>query len=465
MPRARAADPSASPRGAGGAFRCRRIEADRPAGRRFLEALLDRHLEPDRRAEETARAILADVRARGDRALLDLTARFDGVRLAGARALAVTRAERRRARAALDPGLAGALERAHANLVAFHARQVPGDALYDARPGVVLGQRVRALDAVGLYVPGGRARYPSTVLMNAVPARLAGVPRLVLVTPPGPGGAVDPVVLAAAEIAGVDEVWKVGGAQAVAALAYGTDTIRPVDKIVGPGNAYVTAAKRLVYGRVGIDGPAGPSEVVVVASRDADPAAVAADLLAQAEHDPDALALAFVEGVPLARAVAACVEAQLAVAPRRAIIEPALRARGGVAAVPSLDRAFAWAHRFAPEHLVVAVSDPLAALGRIGAAGSIFLGHDAPVTLGDYYAGPNHVLPTAGAARFASGLSVHDFVTVSSLTLYDREALAREAADVCALAEAEGLFAHAAAVRVRLAPRAAGRSPRKPENR
>ncbi len=258
-------------------FRCRILRAGSPAGERFLAALLDRHRDADPRVEEAARAVVADVRARGDRALTELTQRFDGVRLTPAR-FAVSRAERRRALAGLPAALRGAMERAHTQIAAFHSRQLPADDLYSARPGVSLGQRVRAIDAVGLYVPGGRARYPSSVLMNAVPAKIAGVPRVVMVTPPGPGGVVAPEVLAAAEIAGVDEVWRIGGAQAIAALAYGTATIRAVDKIVGPGNAYVTAAKRQVYGRVGIDGPAGPSEVVVVADRDASPASVAADL-------------------------------------------------------------------------------------------------------------------------------------------------------------------------------------------
>ena len=441
-------------------FRCRVLHGATPAGERFLAALLDRHRDADPRVEEAARAIVADVRARGDVALAELTRRFDGVRLSPAR-FAVPRAARRRALAGLPAALRGALERAHTQIAAFHARQMPGDDLYAARPGALLGQRVRAIDAVGLYVPGGRARYPSSVLMNAVPAKIAGVPRIVMVTPPGPAGVVAPEVLAAAEIAGVDEVWRVGGAQAIAALAYGTKTIRAVDKIVGPGNAYVTAAKRIVYGRVGIDGPAGPSEVVVIADRDASPASVAADLIAQAEHDPDALALAFVVGAALAKAVAREVERRAAAAPRRAIVCEALAARGAVVSVASLEEALERAHRFAPEHLVVAVSDPLAVLPQVGAAGSIFLGHDSPVTLGDYFAGPNHVLPTGGAARFTSGLGVWDFVTISSVTLYDRAALAREADDVCAFAAAEGLHAHGEAVRARLGTTA----PRKRKDR
>jgi histidinol dehydrogenase len=435
-------------------FRCRVIDASTAAGRARLVELLDRHLEPDQHAEDAARAIIEDVRRRGDRALVELTKRHDGVSVAATK-LRVSAKEIAAARAAVPAAYREALERAQANLAAFHARQTPSGELYDARPGVVLGSRVRPLDAVGIYVPGGRASYPSTVLMTAVPAKLAGVPRIAMVTPPGAGGAIDPRVLCAAAIAGVDEIYRVGGAQAVAALAYGTGAIAPVAKIVGPGNAYVTAAKRLVYGRVGIDGPAGPSEVVVVADAGADPVAAASDLLAQAEHDPDAFALAFVVGVTLARAVAAEVERQAAKAPRRAVIRAALAARGGVAIVKDLGKGLAWAHRFAPEHLVVLGGGALAALPRVGAAGSIFLGPWSPVTLGDYYAGPNHVLPTAGAARFTSGLSVWDFVTISSVTHYDREALAREAADVTRLAEGEGLFAHAEAVRARL------RSPRK----
>ncbi len=432
-------------------FRCRVLHAGTAPGKRALREQLDRHLEPDLAAEEAARAIIDDVRRRGDRALVELTRKFDGVAIPAAR-LRVRATEIAVARRAVPAPWLTALERAHANLVAFHARQRETGALYDARPGVVLGERVRPLDAVGVYVPGGRASYPSTVLMNAVPAKLAGVPRIAMVTPPGKDGSVDARVLAAASVAGVDEVYRVGGAQAVAALAYGTKSIAAVDKIVGPGNAYVTAAKRLVYGRVGIDGPAGPSEVVVVADEGADPQAAAADLLAQAEHDPDAFAIAFAVGVPLARAIARAVEERCTRAPRRAVIRAALSARGGVAVVKDLAAGLAWAHRFAPEHLVVMTAKPLAALPAVGAAGSIFLGHHAPVTLGDYYAGPNHVLPTAGAARFTSGLGVWDFVTRSSLTLYSRDALAREAADVCRLAEAEGLFAHAAAVRARLAP-------------
>ena len=411
--------------------------------------MLDRHLEPDRTVEDATRAIVDVVRRRGDRALIEFTRRFDGARLTPGQ-LRVTPTEIAAARRAVPAEWLAALERAHAQIAAYHARQVETGEMYDARKGVRLGHRVRPLDAVGIYVPGGRASYPSTVLMNAVPAVLAGVGRVAMVTPPAKDGSVDARVLAAASVAGVSEIWRVGGAQAVAALAYGTASIAPVDKIVGPGNAYVTAAKRLVYGRVGIDGPAGPSEVVVVADKGADPQAAAADLLAQAEHDPDAFALAFAVGAPLGRAVARAVEERLAQAPRRRVIGAALGARGGVAVVRTLADGLAWAHRFAPEHLVVLAADPLAALPRVGAAGSIFLGPMTPVTLGDYLAGPNHVLPTAGAARFTSGLSVRDFVTVSALTLDSRDALAREADDACRLAEAEGLFAHADAVRARL---------------
>ncbi len=398
-------------------------------------------------------AIVDEVRRRGDAAVLEFTKRFDGVELEPG-ALRVGEAEW--ARATLPPALGRALEEAARRIEAFHRHQLPRSWWVHDEHGALLGQHVTPLDRVGCYVPGGTAAYPSTVLMNLIPARVAGVRELVVTSPPGPAGAVNPVVLAAARLAGATEAYAIGGAQAIAALAYGTAHVRPVDKIVGPGNVYVALAKRLVFGDVGIDGVAGPSEVVVVADRTAVAGHVAADLLAQAEHDPLARAVCLTDDPTLGTAVAAAVVAQCPRLPRAAIAEAAIRDHGAVVVTRDLAEAVALANRLAPEHLELAVAEPLAWLPAVRHAGAIFLGGHTPEVVGDYLAGPNHVLPTGGTARFASGLSVEAFVKRSSLIHYTPAALAAAWPHLRVLAEAEGLQGHAVAARVRVEPSGAG---------
>jgi histidinol dehydrogenase len=392
-------------------------------------------------------AIVDEVRRRGDTALLELTKRFDGVELTPA-TLRVDRAEWEAA--TVGPDLLDALRAAAARIERFHAHQRPRSWWTRDEHGSLLGQEVRPLDRVGCYVPGGTAAYPSTVLMNLLPARVAGVPELVVVSPPGPAGRLAPAVLVAARLAGATEVYRVGGAQAVAALAHGTETIRRVDKIVGPGNVYVATAKRLVYGDVGIDALAGPSEVVVVADRTAAAPEVAADLLAQAEHDPLARPLCLTDDPALAEGVRVEVARQLEGLPRAAIAGAALGDHGAVVVTRDLAEALELANRLAPEHLELAVADPFAWLGRVRHAGAVFLGRHTPEVVGDYLAGPNHVLPTGGTARFASGLSVADFVKRSSLVHFTPAGLRAAWPHLRTLAEAEGLRGHAEAARIRL---------------
>ncbi|MBI5482028.1 MAG: histidinol dehydrogenase [Deltaproteobacteria bacterium] len=406
--------------------------------------LLDRGRAVPPAVEETVRAIVADVQRRGDEAVREYCARFDG---GAPERFELRRDEIEAAAAAATPEVRAALERAAARIRAFHERQrVAGYDFTDA-DGVHLGLRVAPLGRVGLYVPGGTARYPSSVLMTAVPAKVAGVPEVVMTTP-GPS----PETLAAALIAGVDRVFTLGGAQAIAALAYGTRSVPRVDKIVGPGNAWVTAAKRLVYGAVDIDAIAGPSEVLIVADETAEPAWCAADLLAQAEHDPDAVPVLVTTSAALAAAVARAVETQLADLPRRAIAAAALAGQGRIVVVADVAAAVRFANEFAAEHLELQVRAARAALPAITAAGAVFVGPFTTEALGDYFAGPNHVLPTAGTARWASALGVHDFVRQTTVLEYDRDALQRHAADVQRLAQVEGLDAHGRAVAVRLGP-------------
>jgi histidinol dehydrogenase len=401
--------------------------------------------------------IVDDVRRRGDAALLELTKRFDGVELPAAADLRVSEAEW--AAAVLPAALAAALAEAARRIEAFHRHQLTRSWWVRDEHGSLLGQQVTPLDRVGCYVPGGTAAYPSTVLMNLIPARVAGVRELVVVSPPGPGGRLPPAVLAAARLAGATEAYRVGGAQAVAALAYGTATIRPVDKIVGPGNVYVATAKRLVFGDVGIDLVAGPSEVVVVADRTASAEHVAADLLAQAEHDALARAVCLTDDPALAEAVARTVERQCRALPRAAIAEAAIRAHGAVVVTRDLGEAIAIANRLAPEHLELAVAEPFAWLAQVRHAGAIFLGGHTPEVVGDYLAGPNHVLPTGATARFASGLSVEDFVKRSSVIHFTPAGLQAAWPHLRALAEAEGLHGHGEAARRRLEARGAGGDP------
>ena len=393
-------------------------------------------------------AIIARVRAEGDAALIELTRQFDDLDL-GKVGLKVTRAEIEAAHEDVDKTTREALELAHDRILEHHKRQVPKNDLYRDRLGVELGTRWTAVASAGLYVPGGTASYPSSVLMNAVPAKVAGVPRIVMVVP-AQKGALNPLVLVAAKLAGVSEIYRVGGAQAIAALAYGTDSIAPVAKIVGPGNAYVAAAKRQVFGQVGIDMVAGPSEVVVIADADNDPAWIAADLLAQAEHDTAAQAILITDDRAFARAVEQVVEAELAVLPRAATARASWRDFGAVILVKRLDEAPSLADRLAPEHLEIATGDPDALAGRIHDAGAIFIGRYTPEVIGDYVAGSNHVLPTARSARFTSGLGVLDFMKRTSTLKLDPDSLAALGPAAMALAEAEGLDAHRRSVAIRL---------------
>jgi histidinol dehydrogenase len=392
-------------------------------------------------------AIVGEVRREGDAALVTFTKRFDGVTLDPGE-LRVGEAEW--SGAAVAPDLAAALGEAARRIEAFHRHQLPRSWWVRDEHGSLLGQQVTPLDRVGCYVPGGRAAYPSTVLMSLIPATVAGVRELVVVSPPGPDGRLDPAVLVAARLGGATEVYRVGGAQAIAALAYGTATIRRVDKIVGPGNLYVTLAKRLVFGDVGIDLLAGPSEVVVVADHTASARYVAADLLAQAEHDPLARAVCLTDAPGLAEAVCAEVARQCPRRVRAAIAAAAIRAHGAVVLTRDLAEAIALANRLAPEHLELQLSDPFAWLSRVRHAGAIFLGRETPEVVGDYLAGPNHVLPTGGTARFASGLSVEDFVKRSNLIQYSAAGLRAAWPHLGTLAAAEGLEAHGEAARVRV---------------
>jgi len=424
------------------------LRAGSPGCDGFLAALHQRSQTPGPEVEAAVRTILADVRQRGDAALFEHTQRLDGVEL-DRHTVGVPASEVAAATRQLNPEVRDALALAAARIEAYHQRQRRESWLIEDEGVGLLGQLVRPLDRVGLYVPGGSAAYPSSVLMTAIPARVAGVRELAICTPPGPGGAVPPAVLAAAELAGVTEIYRVGGAQAVAALAFGTETIRPVDKIVGPGNIYVATAKRLVFGVVGIDMVAGPSEVVVIADGTADPRWIAADLLAQAEHDPLASALCVTAVPELAEAVAREVERQLERLPRREIAGRSLQAYGAVILVEDLPAAVTLANTLAPEHLELQVADAWQWLPRVRHAGAIFLGAHTPEVAGDYLAGPSHVLPTAGTARFSSPLGVEDFQKRSSLLALRPEALARWREPIVRLAGLEGLEAHARSLTTR----------------
>lgn len=405
------------------------------------------------RAEEaavdaTVRAILQDVRSRGDAALVDYTERFDGLRLT-ADTLRLTAAEIEQAVASVPEAVQAALRLAAERIRAYHARQMPDDALWQDPDGATLGWRWRPVDAAGLYVPGGRAAYPSSVLMNAIPARTAGVQRLAICVPT-PDGVLNAQVVFAAQIAGVDEIYRIGGAQAIGALAYGTATIEPVDKITGPGNAYVAEAKRQVFGRVGIDLIAGPSEVLVIADAGIDPDWLALDLLSQAEHDESAQAILITDDPRLAEAVEAAVADRLSTLDRSAIASASWEANGAIITVRDLEEAATLADRIAPEHLELCVDDAEGLADRINHAGAIFLGAWTPEAIGDYIGGPNHVLPTAQSARFSSGLSVLDFLKRTTLARMSPGALAAVGPAAETLAEAEGLGAHGLSVRARL---------------
>lgn len=394
------------------------------------------------------KTIIEDVRTRGDAALAEYSQKFDGLDFA-ATPMRVTAAEIDAAEASVSSEVLDALKLAALRIEKHHARQMPKDDIYEDAIGVGLGSRWTAIDAVGLYVPGGTASYPSSVLMNAVPARVAGVPRVVMVVP-ALKGAINPTVLAAAKIAGVSEIYRIGGAQAVAALAYGTESIAPVAKIVGPGNAYVAAAKRHVFGTVGIDMIAGPSEVLVIADADNNPDWLAADLLAQAEHDRGAQSILITDSVELAKAVETAVERQLKTLSRAETATASWQDFGAIIIVPDLSASVPLANRIAAEHLELAVADPDALMAGIRNAGAIFIGRHTPEVIGDYVGGSNHVLPTARSARFSSGLSVLDFVKRTSILRLGAAQLKELAPAAIALAKSEGLDAHARSVAIRL---------------
>ena len=395
--------------------------------------------------------ILAAVRQEGDAAVLRYCAAFEG--MPEGTALEVPAEEILAACDAVDPALLKVMQEAAENIRAFHKRQLREGFVMSERNGVVLGQKVTPLARVGLYVPGGTASYPSTVLMDCIPAKLAGVPEVIMVTP-AKGGKIAPEILAAAAVAGVDRVFRAGGAQAVAALAYGTESIPRADKIVGPGNVYVAEAKRQVFGLVDIDMIAGPSEILILADGSCDARFVAADLLSQAEHDKNASAVLVTPSAALASAVQAELERQLTLLPRAEIARASIENNGKIILVPTLDVGIAIANEIAPEHLELSVVDPFALLGKVQNAGSIFLGKYCPEALGDYFAGPNHTLPTGGTARFSSPLSVDDFVKRSQFSYYTPEALAAAGKKVARFAQAEGLDAHAESVLVRLSEEA-----------
>lgn len=411
-----------------------------------MEEILDRTSGETADVTETVRAILQNVEQRGDAALLEYEEAFDRVRLS---ALQVSEAEMEQARAAVEPDFLRTLELARDNITAFHEKQIRKNFVITEREGVLLGQKITPVEKAGIYVPGGTASYPSSVLMNAIPAKLAGVKEIVMVTPPDREGKIADVILAAAGIAGVTKIFKVGGAQAVAALAYGTESVPRVDKITGPGNVYVATAKSLVYGRVDIDMIAGPSEILVLADGTCDPRYVAADMLSQAEHDKLASPVLVTDSEALAHAVQKELEIQLGQLPRQEIARASVENRGKIIVAGSMKQAVEAANAIAPEHLEVCVDDPFALLADIKNAGSIFLGKNTPEAMGDYFAGPNHVLPTGGTARFSSPLSVDDFVKKSSFIYYTKDAL-REVKDrVADFAEREGLHGHGRSVTIR----------------
>ncbi len=419
-----------------------------PDFEQLFAAFLAAKREAEEEVDQAVAEILADVRARGDAAVIDYTRRFDRLALAP-QDLGITAAEIAAARDACGEAELAALAEAAERIADYHRRQRPEDLDYRDAAGVRLGHRWTALASAGLYVPGGTAAYPSSVLMNALPAKVAGVERLVMAVP-APDGRIAPLVLAAAATAGVDEIYRIGGAQAVGALAYGTETVRPVDKIVGPGNAYVAAAKRRVFGTVGIDLIAGPSEILVVADGLNDPRWTAADLLSQAEHDTAAQAILITDDRDFAAAVERAIEVHLQALPRSEIARASWRSHGAVILVDELGEAPALIDRIAPEHLEIATEAPEDLAQQVRHAGAIFLGRHTPEAIGDYVAGPNHVLPTARSARFSSGLSVLDFMKRSSLIGCTPEALAKIGPAAVTLARAEGLDAHALSLTVRL---------------
>ena len=421
-------------------------KGDRAYCERFIQSLKDRVRENDRSVEDGVAAILRDVRDNGDRAVRAYSEKFDGW---VPDLLEISMAEIERITADCDPAFLTAMERAAENIRAFHARQKQQSRIDPEQNGVLMGQRVRGLHRVGVYVPGGTAAYPSSVLMNVIPAKIAEVGEIVMVTPPGRAGKPDKNILAAAKIAGVDRVFLIGGAQAVAALAYGTESVPKVDKVVGPGNIFVATAKKLLYGTIDIDMIAGPSEILVIADSSAKPEYLAADLMSQAEHDRMASAILITPDEALARATANEIERQMETLSRRDIIRESIDNFGAIIVCESLTEAVDFANELAPEHLEVCCENPLEYIGKLDNAGSVFLGNYAPEPLGDYFAGPNHVLPTSGTARFFSPLSVDDFIKKSSFIYYTKDALLAAADDIIRIAETEELTAHANSIAVR----------------
>ncbi len=410
------------------------------------EEILNRDIRAEADVESVVDAIIADVRARGDEALRDYAKKFDRAELGD---LLVSQTEIEEAFAAVGEDFIQTLRMAAANIRHFHEHQVHKDFVVTDTPGVLLGQKYTPIERAGVYVPGGTAAYPSTVLMDVIPAKVAGVKEIVMTTPAGPDGKVNPNILAAAAVAGIDRIVKTGGAQAVAALAYGTESVPAVDKIVGPGNIYVATAKRKVFGKVGIDMIAGPSEILVLADGGANPAWVAADLLSQAEHDKLATPVLVTDSEALAEAVQAELERQIPLLPRAAIARESVDTNGKIVVTDDLAKAIEAANLIAPEHLEICTEDPFAVLGSIKNAGSIFLGRNVPEALGDYFAGPNHTLPTSGTARFSSPLGVDDFVKKSSFIYYTKDALGAVQGRIADFAEREGLHAHAKSVTIR----------------
>lgn len=422
------------------------IIADGKNEQEALRAMRARSTEIDADVTKTVQGIVNDVRARGDEAVREYTFKFDKVKL---QELELSKEAVDKACESVPENIVKALERAACNIRDFHERQKQQSWFTTKDDGVMMGQRIRGLKRVGIYVPGGRAAYPSSVLMNAIPAKVAGVGEIIMVTPPAKDGLVNPNILAAAKIAGVDRIFAVGGAQAVAALAYGTESIPKVDKIVGPGNIFVATAKRLVFGTVDIDMIAGPSEILVIADETAEPKFLAADLMSQAEHDPMACAILLTASREIAEKTVAEIERQKASLSKKDIIDQSLEKFGAMIVCKNINDCIDIANEISPEHLELMVKDPMEYLGRIDNAGSVFLGKYSPEPLGDYYAGPNHVLPTSGTARFFSPLSVDTFVKKSSFIYYTKDALSKGKDDIVTIAESEGLIAHANSIKVR----------------
>lgn len=414
----------------------------------FYKKLRERSGVERKNVIDAVEKIISDVKEKGDEAVIEYEKKFDCPYFSKGN-IKVTEDEIKRAYSLVDADFIKALKHAKENITYFHEKQKRNSWIINKENGVILGQRIRPIETAGMYVPGGTAAYPSSVLMNAIPGKVAGVKKLIMVTPPSKDGSINPNILVSADIAGVDEIYKAGGAQAIAALAFGTESIPKVYKIVGPGNIYVATAKRCVYGYVSIDMIAGPSEILVIADESSNPEYIAADIMSQAEHDALASAILITDSMKLAEDVQGEIEKQIKMLERKRIIRKSLEDYGGIIVTKDIDEAIDIANSIAPEHLELAVKEPFRKLGRVKNAGSIFLGMYSPEPLGDYMAGPNHVLPTNGTSRFFSPLSVDDFIKKSSITYYNREALSGLKEDIIKLAESEGLTAHANSIKVR----------------